>query len=306
LLYADADITQEPIGTFIQEAPVVVVAETGDKVESGNAGVVKQADGTAWPAQKYQFTLTIRKALRGDLSINDTISVFGYERESPILIGAPQGICGRPNQLGVYFLRRNGASFRVMKDVYRTWIPLDPRTDLQSLNPTDSTALSIWRLMIDPLQSGARRTTHAELSSISQVTQQGLGFVNAIQLLLQAMNRSQSMGFKAETCVWLNSVHSGLGFEGCASKLLNQSGIGTDERKKLQAILVYAPRANQTMRSYLSDESQLGFWARGEDAATVEEFLCLLARHPDGKTSGLANMLLKKRGVTRSCLTILR
>jgi hypothetical protein len=296
VLYKDFDRTQLSFGDLIQRSPYIVVAVVdGPRVKSGPAGLVARPNNwPPFPAQRYQFTLTVERSLRGELPASETISVLGYQSEDKVFIGSPQGLCGQPGERAIYFLKKIGDTFWVMQNQYVSWVDLDGRMDLSAVKGEDDIALTIWRLMAAPLKSGARRTTHNKLSDIFEVTGAELGRARWVKLMSAAMSDSSNRDFKVETCVWLNTVEWGLGLEKCAEQLREEPGISERQRADLNEALSKAPGANAEMRSILEtrDNPQIAFWANSNDPIKIRDFLCLLTGHTDRKIVKMASKLL--------------
>jgi len=247
-----------------------------------------------FPAQRYQFTLTVQRSLRGELPAGETISVLGYQSEDKVFIGPPQGLCGQPGERAIYFLKKIGDTFWVMQNQYVSWVDLDGRMDLSAVKGEDDMALTIWRLMVAPLQSGARPTTDKRLTEILGVTSVRLGRARSVKLMSAAMNESSNRDFKVETCLWLNTVEWGLGLEGCAERFRDEPGISERQRAALNEAMSNTSEANAKMRSILEtrDMNQIAFWANSHDPTKIQDFLCLLTEHTDREISKLASKLL--------------
>lgn len=296
ITYTDADMRQAFPADLIEHSPYIIVAVAGTKVSEGPPGLVTRPHGRPpFPAQKYSFTLTVQRSLRGDLASGEVITVFGYESEALVMIGPPLGICGPKGELGIYFLRRSGPAFRVVVDDFRIRIPLDENTDLRVVERGGDVPVSIWRLMMSPLQSGLKPTTQNDLSEAQQATIGSLGGAAEVRLMLEAMRESPSADFRMEACLWLNTGYrGGYGLEGCALRLLKDSHLDDAHAQKLKAVLSGAPKARAPMRSILAEDRrrQLGFWAQGNDPRKIQAFLCLLSRHPDKEIARLATQAL--------------
>lgn len=283
---------------LIENSSYIVVGIPGEKLRSGPHGLVPRPNRAPdFPAQRYRFTLKVRRTLRGDLHTGETISVLGYETEDLVLIGPPQGICGRPGELGIYFLRKENGSFRVMVDNLRVWIPLDQRTDLRVVEPNDAMGVSIWRLTVYPFQAGLLQSTQEGLLKSFIMPLADLGTSRSAALFSEAMEHSDSPSFQVEACIALNAVNRGFGLEGCALRLRNQDFLTTAQCAELEDILARVPAANAKVELLLesADWRLIGFWARGHDLKCIREFLILLSRHPDRKIARLATALLSRR-----------
>jgi hypothetical protein len=280
---------------LIEHSPYIIVAVAGTKVSEGPPGLFTRPHGwPPFPAQKYSFTLTVQHSLRGDLASGEVITVFGYESQALVMIGPPLGICGPKGELGIYFLRRSGPAFRVVVDDFRIRIPLDENTDLRVVERGGDIPVSIWRLMMSSLQSGLTPTTQNDLVQAQLATIGSLGGAAYVRLMSEAMRESPSADFRMEACLWLNTVYSGHGLEGCALRLLKDSHLDDAHVQKLKAVLSGAPKARAQMRSILAEDRrrQLGFWAQGNDPRKIQAFLCLLSRHPDKEIARLATQAL--------------
>ena len=295
VLYRDDDSAQHSFSDLIQRSPYIVVAVVeGPKIKSGPPGLFPRANQPPFPAQKYQFTLKIQRSLRGELGAGEAVSVLGYQGENKVLIGSPQGISGQPGERAVYFLKKVGDTFRVMEDHFETRVVLDSQTDLDAANREDDIALAIWRLMVTPLQAGAKPTINAQLLDIAAVTREALGRAEFIELLSAAMGHSSSRDFQFEACLWLNTVESGLGSGNCASRLLNEAWLSEQRRAELSEALGQLPEANARMRSILrtQDVGQITRLENTQSPTKTREFLCLLTRHTDREIAELASKAL--------------
>ncbi len=296
VLYKNFDQVQLSSGYLIQHSPYIVVAVVdGPRVKSGPPGLVARPNNwPPFPAQRYQFTLTVQRSLRGELPAGETISVLGYQSEDKVFIGSPQGLCGQPGERAIYFLKKIGDAFWAMQNQYVSWLDLDNRMDLGAIKGEHEIALTIWRLMIAPLQSGAKPTTQNELSKILGATGTELGRARSVKLLSAAMDDSSSRNFQAETCVWLNTVEWGLGLEKCAERPREEPGVSEQQRAELSEVLNKAPESNAKMRSILGarDIAQIAFWTNSNDPMKIRDFLCLLSGHTDREIAKLASKLL--------------
>lgn len=296
VLYKDFDQAQLSYSDLLERSPYIVVAVVdGPRVKSGPPGLVARPNNwPPFPAQRYQFTLTVQRSLRDELPAGETISVLGYQSEDKIFIGRPQGLCGQPGERAIYFLKKIGDTFWVMENQYVSWIVLDNRIDLRAIKGEDDIALTIWRLMVAPLQSGAKPTTQNELSKVLGATGTELGRARWVKLMSAAMSGSSNRNFKVETCVWLNTVEWGLGLEKCAERLREDPGISEQQRAELNEVLSKTPEANAKIRSILGtrDVAQIAFWANSNDPMKIRDFLCLLTGHTDREIAESASKLL--------------
>jgi len=298
-LYRDFDQAQISSSDLLKRSPYIVVAVVdGPRVKSGPPGLVARPNNApSFPAQRYQFTLTIQRSLRGELPAGETISVLGYQSEDKVFIGPPQGLCGRPGERAIYFLKKIGDTFWVMQNQYVSWIGLDNRMDLGAIKGEDDIALTIWRLMVAPLRNAAKPTTQNELSKILEATGTDLGRARSVKLLSAAMDDSSNRNFQIETCVWLNTVEWGLGMEKCAERLREELGVSEQQRAELSEVLSKTPEANAKMRSILGARgtAQIPFWANSNDPMKIRDFLCLLTEHTDREIARLASKQLTDR-----------
>ena len=168
-VYGDLNTGTDSFGEVIDTAPVVVIAETGEKLRIGRPGVEARSGDPKRPkVQKYRVALKVRRVLRGDsVHPNTRITFSGYESEGSVAIGPPQGVSAKQGELAIYFLRPNGAEYRTMVDVYRYWIRLDRAVDVDIARGADLPE-DIWRLLVYPFTAGLRPGTSIDFGYITQ------------------------------------------------------------------------------------------------------------------------------------------
>jgi len=297
MTYVDAQIGQRTFGDLIATAPIIVVARVAEREKVGHPGLIaRHPDQPAFPAQRYGCELLVLRPLRGDLIPSTRVTAYGYEMRQKVQIGPPMGVCGQPGTIGVYFLRGESSSLRVMVDAFRSRIDLDnfEDSDLNVIQDVDDPGRAIWRLLVTPLETGRKPTTQDSLSVISESTREALGRIQFIDLLRRTMRQSAVPEFSLEACIYLNRVDWGLGLEECAAQLSKQSWIDAERRSTLANILDTAHESNEKLRSWLRtmDQQQLMFVAQSRDPIRVKEFVCFLAQHPDPDTRSLSRKLL--------------
>jgi hypothetical protein len=298
VVYSDVNTATNSFGELIDNAPVIVIAKTGEKSKVGPPGIRRRPNYTGGPpVQRYRVALDVRKVLRGEVQSNTRIYVSGYESENVVLVGPPQGIFGSVGDLGVYFLRRSGAEYRTMVDVYRYWIELDPRVNLDIADGAEIPE-SIWRLLVQPYTAGLRNGSTIDFGYITRATGYRLGRARDIRLLIELARDSRNPDLQIEACLELNETHRGCGGEACLSKLLTDGSPVVDDQKRirLREELKKVPQSNKLVHDALLNGSQeaIARWAYSHDRTEIGRFLALLTEHPDKGIRSLAQALLKK------------
>ena len=291
-VYRDADVRQPVLGRIFDEAPVIVIAVSTGKKAAGPPGLVLRPAGLPpFPAQKYTFSLDVRRTLRGDVVPGQRISVLGYETEG-IVTGPPRGICGVAGGLGMYFLRVSGKGYRTLADEYRTWVPLESKTDLSLVEPNDI-PLTIWRLLVYPYEAGIRPAINVNFSEIYFDTDFRLGRLRTIDLLSGLVEHSSNPDLEIAACMELNDADRGYGVEGCIQRILNDPARPLDSRRRdtLTWELAHVPESNARIKRILKGGTardigtEMGYTSAPGD---IRGFLQFLAKHPDPGIARLA------------------
>jgi hypothetical protein len=301
-IFRDARVAPTDFGHFIEAAPVVVVALTMEKRKVGRTGSLERPSGlTAFPAQQYICKLRVQSALKGVVSIGATVESLGYEYESPVLIGAPQGMCGNTGRYAVYFLRQNGNQYRSFVDVYQSYIPLTAFTTRAAIEDFDDVASKIWNYLILPYRSGRLNPRDVDFFAAEQYSGFRIGRPRMIEMLERFARDSDHPEFAVMTCLYLSKYHGGFAGDKCLSGLrATGSEVITSElmvrQEEVQASVSHATeKVLLALRTgWPKRFEEVAYWGRPQTTTELRVLLEMLTRHDNAEIRRLARRRLNE------------